>query len=355
MTNRDDSRLALRGVSLSFERRGARTSILSDIDLDVPAGSTLGVVGESGSGKSMLAKSIMRLLPTTMNLSGSIAIGGEEIVTKSPKELRDLWGSRLALVSQDPMRSLNPVVRIGRQVTEAMRPKMGLTRKEAFQRGVQLLREVGIPSPEQRMHVYPHELSGGMRQRVCIAMALACEPDILIADEPTTALDVTVQRQILDLLETQQRNRGMSLILISHDLGVVAGRTSQLAVMYAGRIVEVGATRDVFRSMKHRYTDALLRAVPRLDAASHTDLASIPSVSGPLATGRGCSFAPRCSAATDACRDEVPPYSSGEASGHRYACFNPIVNVAPVADLGPAEAERPFEATVRVGGESDGR
>ncbi|GAA1515796.1 ABC transporter ATP-binding protein [Nocardioides humi] len=344
--------LVLQGVSLEVSQAGRTTHILRDVDLDIPAGSTLGVVGESGSGKSMLAKTIMQLLPSSMSVSGSVSMGGEDVLAKSPKELRAMWGSSLALVSQDPMRSLNPVVRIGRQVTEAMRPKMGLSKKEAFERGVQLLREVGIPSPEQRMRAYPHELSGGMRQRVCIAMALACEPDILIADEPTTALDVTVQRQILDLLETQQQLRGMSLILISHDLGVVAGRTSQLAVMYAGRVVEAGATKDVFRDMRHRYTDALLRAVPRLDVPSNTELASIPAAPAKLQTRTGCSFAPRCVAATDACRAEVPPFSAGAGTGHRYACFHPMSVPAPPPEPGPDVTE--FEP-VRVGGNTDGR
>jgi len=354
MTRRSNDDLVMRGVTLSVGQGGEAIPILVDIDLEVPAGSTLGVVGESGSGKSMLAKSIMRLLPSSMSLSGSITIGGQEIMAKSPKELRAMWGSRLALVSQDPMRSLNPVVRIGRQVTEAMRPKMGLSKKEAFEKGVQLLREVGIPSPEQRMRAYPHELSGGMRQRVCIAMALACEPDMLIADEPTTALDVTVQRQILDLLEAEQQSRGMSLILVSHDLGVVAGRTQQLAVMYAGRLVEVGATRDVFRSLKHRYTDALLRAVPRLNAASNIDLPNIPSAPGLVTASRGCSFAPRCPAATDVCHDQQPPFASGEAASHRYACFNPVTGQASPGSS-DGEPTEPFKVALRQGRQSNGR
>jgi peptide/nickel transport system ATP-binding protein len=320
-------------VSVSVDRGGETSPIVTDVDLDLPAGSTLGIVGESGSGKSVLAKAIMRLLPSTMSTTGSVTLGEEDVLAKSPKEMRGLWGSRLALVSQDPTRSLNPVVRVGRQVTEAMRPKLGLSKNEAFERGVQLLREVGIPSAEQRMRVYPHELSGGMRQRVCIAMALACEPDVLIADEPTTALDVTVQRQILDLLQEQQRSRGMSLILISHDLGVVAGRTSQLAVMYAGRVVEAGATRDVFADMRHRYTDALLRAVPRLDVLSQTELASIPAAPRQLVTPSGCNFAPRCTAATDRCREEVPAYAAASGPGHRYACFNPILHPTSEQEL----------------------
>ncbi|MBA4863586.1 ABC transporter ATP-binding protein [Streptomyces sp. PSKA54] len=293
------------------------------VSLDVDHAQAVGVVGESGSGKSVMARAIMGLMPPRSGRSGEVVFQGRDILSLSRKEKADVWGKQIAMVFQDPGRSLNPVVRVERQLTEGMRRLLGIGRSEARGRALDLLREVGVPDPERRLRNYPHELSGGMRQRVMIAIALACEPELLIADEPTTALDVTVQRQILDLLRRVQRERGMSLILISHDLAVVAGRTDRVAVMYAGRLAEVGATRQVFDAPRHRYTRALLEATPTLDHKRHTPLRLIPgSLPDPTRLPEGCRFAARCSYADDDCRDLGPQLAS-VGPDHHVACANP--------------------------------
>jgi peptide/nickel transport system ATP-binding protein len=298
---------AVDGVSFSIER-----------------GETLGLVGESGSGKSMLVRSLMGICPSIANIHGSVKLDGRELVGVPRKEARTIWGNRIAMVFQDPMTSLNPVIRIDRQLTESMTLHLKLGKKEAGERAIELLKLVGIPEPVKRARQYPHQLSGGMRQRVTIAMALACDPDVLIADEATTALDVTVQRQILDLLQEIQVERGMGMILVSHDLGVVAGRTDQIAVMYAGRMVEHSPTADLFAQRKHRYTEALLAAVPRLDVPRDQRPRAIPGSPPDLVTLKsGCAFAARCPAADDLCREERPEL--GEALGsHRFACHHPV-------------------------------
>lgn len=235
---------------------------VDDVSFTVDAGQALGIVGESGSGKSVLARAVMGLMPPRSARSGEVTFQGRDLLALSKKESLDIWGKQIAMVFQDPGRSLNPVVRVERQLTEGMRRHLGITRSEAHGRALDLLREVRVPDPERRLRNYPHEMSGGMRQRVMIAIALACEPDLLIADEPTTALDVTIQRQILDLLRRIQRERGMAMMLISHDLAVVAGRTDRVSVMYAGRLAEIGSTREIFEDPRHRYTEALLGATP---------------------------------------------------------------------------------------------
>jgi len=262
----------------------------------------MGLVGESGSGKSFLVKSLMGLAPARTSFRGEVIFEGRDLLTLKPKQLREVWGPQIAMIFQDPNRSLNPVLTVGRQLSEGMRKHLGVSRSEARLRALQLLAEVGVPDPETRLTNYPHELSGGMRQRVMIAIALSCEPKLLIADEPTTALDVTVQRQILDLLDRVQRRYSMSLILISHDLSLVSGRMESTAVMYAGRIVERGATREVFEHPQHWYTRALLGATPTLDHPRNQRFRTIdgtpPDLSQPLP---GCGFAPRCRHARDAC------------------------------------------------------
>jgi peptide/nickel transport system ATP-binding protein len=243
----------------------------------------------------------------------------------SPEKLRKLRGRSLAVVFQDPMTSLNPVLTIGTQLIETLQEHLELDQAAATKRSVELLAAVGIPAPEQRLTQYPHQLSGGMRQRVAIAIALSCEPKLLIADEPTTALDVTIQAQILDLLAREQRRRHMAMILITHDLGVVAGRTDEVAVMYAGRVVERAPTPALFKKMRMPYTEALLAALPRIDAAPHTPL---PAISGrppdPTRPLKGCSFSPRCRYAVARCHSEKPDLAQAETPEHQYACFHPI-------------------------------
>jgi peptide/nickel transport system ATP-binding protein len=281
-------------------------------------------VGESGSGKSVLARSIMGLLPPKVARSGSISFDGQDLLTLPRQQREGLWGRRIAMIFQDPSRSLNPVVKVERQLTEGMRKHLGVSRSEARTRAVKLLAEVGVPDPEKRLGNYPGQMSGGMRQRVMIAVALSCEPDLLIADEPTTALDVTIQRQILDLLERLRRAHGMSLLLISHDLGVVAGRTDRVAVMYAGRLVESGATQDVFRAPQHRYTERLLAATPSVTLARHSRLevisGGLPSVYDPPP---GCRFAPRCGHATEACTQEEGFWVQVPGADHGHICRHP--------------------------------
>ncbi|MGW0246248.1 ABC transporter ATP-binding protein [Nocardia goodfellowii] len=298
---------------------------VDDVSFDVGRARSLGVVGESGSGKSVMARSIMGLLPPRAGCSGEVIFQGRNVLALSEKEKMNVWGKQIAMVFQDPGRSLNPVVRVERQLTEGMRKHLGVGRSEARGRALELLQEVGVPDPEHRLRNYPHQMSGGMRQRVMIAIALACEPDLLIADEPTTALDVTIQRQILDLLRRVQRDRGMSLMLISHDLAVVAGRTDQVAVMYAGRLAESGSTRRIFDAPRHRYTRALLEATPTIDHERHAPLRLIPgSLPDPTAPPQGCRFGPRCSHVDDECRDPGPRMIE-VADEHQVACAHPAV------------------------------
>lgn len=303
------------------------------VSLSLRPGTTLGLVGESGSGKSVLSRSILGLLPkkNRINPGGSIRFDGHDIGKLSKRQLRELWGKEMAMVFQNPMTSLNPVLTIGRQLTEVLTLHLRMRPAEARERAVELLRSVGIPEPARRAGDYPHQLSGGMRQRVTIAIALACNPRLLLADEPTTALDVTVQAQILDLLERQQRDRAMTMILVTHDLGIVAGRTDFIAVMYAGKIVEIAPTKTLFRQTRMPYTEALMRSIPRLDAPSHTRLRAIPGRPPVLVNPPpGCRFSPRCAYAQERCLVEEPPLRQAEQPDHKYACWHPV---------GTAEAE----------------
>jgi len=295
------------------------------VTFTVGRGRALGIVGESGSGKTVLTRSIMGLLPTTgVERSGTVCLSGHDLTAMAPSVLRHLWGTEMAIIFQDPGTALNPVVRVGRQVTESLRKRLGLDRSEAHQTALALLTSVGIAAPEERMRSYPHELSGGMRQRVMIAIALACGPRLLLADEPTTGLDVTVQAQILDLLAAAQLQRSMALVLVTHDLGVVADRTDEIAVMYAGRIVEQAATADLFAHTRMPYTEALMRSIPQLADPSHTRLRAIPGRPPDLSTVEpGCRFAPRCPYVQDRCRAQVPPLRTA-GPGHRFACWYPV-------------------------------
>lgn len=316
---------AVRGVSFSLDR-----------------GRTLGIVGESGSGKTVLARSIMRLnLGGNVATTGTAAFNGSDVLTRSPSEMRQLWGSEMAMVFQDPMTSLNPLVRVQRQVTEHLCRHLDLNRSQARQAAVDLLREVRIPDPETRLRSFPHQLSGGMRQRVCIAVALACEPSLLFADEPTTALDVTVQHQILNLLSREQADRDMAMVLVTHDLGVVAGRTDDTMVMYAGTVVEHAPTASLFADMRHPYSEALMRSIPRTSLPSHTRLAAItgrpPDLIDPPS---GCAFSPRCPYVQDQCINEEPPLVETDDPAHRLACWTPV---------GSPEARVAFEKNLAAG------
>ncbi len=328
-----DVLLEVQDLRTHFVGGHRRTRAVDGVSFELRRGATLGIVGESGSGKSVMARSLMGLLPLTgLEQSGQVLFEGVDLQRAGRAERRRLWGPGIAMVFQDPMTSLNPVFKVGTQITETLRAHIPLSRSQARQRAVRLLADVHVPDPEQRLRQYPHELSGGLRQRVAIAIALSCDPKLLIADEPTTALDVTIQAEILDLLQELQVDRRMSLILISHDLGVVAGRTDEVAVMYAGRFVEHGTTRDVFNATRMPYTQALLEAIPRLDQPSHSLLPVIPGRPPDLGSvPSGCSFAPRCRFAHDDCRASVPELVHEPGAGHRYACLHPLASPAVVA------------------------
>lgn len=311
-----------------FDTPAGGLSALDGVSFTLDRGTTVGVVGESGSGKSVMARSIMGLfLAANVETSGDVTLDGVDMMSLSPKELQRMWGSEVSMVFQDPLGSLNPVMKVGKQVGEGMRVHMGLSRRDARAASLSLLRSVGIAEPERRLDEYPHQLSGGMRQRIVIAIALACSPKLVIADEPTTALDVTVQAQILDLLDPGLHDSEMSVILITHDMSVVAGRTDEIIVMYAGRIVERGPTEVVLSEAMMPYTEALLGAVPSFDRPSHTKLEIIPGQPPDMVhPPQGCRFAPRCSYAQDQCAQEEPELVESSQSGHFYRCFHPVGN-----------------------------
>ena len=288
--------LEVRNLSVGFDTDAGPVTAVDDVSFSIPKGGRLGIVGESGCGKSVTAFSIMRLLPQPSGkiLGGSVLFDGRDLTGLPDKDMRDIRGRRLAMIYQEPMSALNPVQTIGHQLAEAILTHETIGRKEVFDRCVELLRKVGISSPRERMAAYPHMLSGGMRQRVMIAMALVCKPDLLIADEPTTALDVTIQAQILDLIRTLQEETGMALILITHSLGVVAQICDSVAVMYAGRIAERGPVADIFERPAHLYTRGLLDCIPRIEQPPKTPLPTIPhSVPGLKDLPIGARFAPR--------------------------------------------------------------
>ncbi|MFS3129311.1 ABC transporter ATP-binding protein [Nocardioides sp. Bht2] len=298
------------------------------VSFQLGRGETLGIVGESGSGKSVLGRTVMGLHTTgpMKTITGEVLFAGRDVQKLDPRSLRQLWGSEIGMVFQDPMTALNPVKRIGVHLTETLRKHRGLGRRPAKERAIELLSLVGIPDPRRRIDQFPHEMSGGMRQRVVIAMALANDPALLIADEPTTALDVTVQRQILDLLAKLQAELGMAIILISHNLGVVAGRADRVAVMYGGRISETASARTLFDSPQHPYTEALLEAIPRLQEPPHRRLAAINGAPPDLIhPPSGCRFAARCRHRQDDCDLTLPELTPAvHNEQHHYACFHPV-------------------------------
>lgn len=313
------------GLSTSFATERGVVRAVDGVDLTISRGRSLGIVGESGSGKTVLSRSIMGLLPSSAIRSGSVRYDGNELIGLSLGDMRRFWGREMAMVFQNPMVSLNPVMRIGDQIAEPLRIHLEMSRTDARDTALQLLDEVHIPEAARRLRQYPHELSGGMRQRVVIAIALACGPAVLFADEPTTALDVTVQSQILDLIAERRRDRNMALVLVTHDLGVVAGHTDDIVVMYAGRIVERAPTTELFANVKMPYTLALLRSIPRLDDEPHTRLHAIsgrpPDLIDPPS---GCRFAPRCAYAREKCHVEAPSLQPTENPDHEYACWYPV-------------------------------
>jgi oligopeptide/dipeptide ABC transporter ATP-binding protein len=315
--------LELRNLSTHYvSARGTRVvKAVDSVSFALEAGGTLGVVGESGSGKTTLALSILRLLPTAAKeAGGQIMFDGEDILTKSPEEMRKIRGKRIAMILQDPMASLNPLFTIGDQVAEPLRVHEGMGKKNAWGKATALLKSVRITAPEVRVREYPHQMSGGMRQRIVGAMGISCEPRVLIADEPTTSLDLTIQAQYLNLLRDLQREHGLALIFITHNLGIVAKMCDYVAVMYAGRLVEFGPVRKIYDAPRHPYTRALLQSIPRF-ADTRQRLTAIDGQPPDLsALPLGCAFHPRCPDAVDRCRAEAPP-ETGAANGHTARCW----------------------------------
>jgi peptide/nickel transport system ATP-binding protein len=316
------------------------------VSLHVEQGETVGVVGESGCGKTMTALSIMKLLPTGGSVvGGSIKLNGQEISGLADEDMRQIRGNEIGMIFQDPLTSLNPTMTVGKQIAEAVRLHRGASNEQALDRAVEVLDLVGLPKARERIAEYPHQFSGGMRQRVMIAMALACEPRLLIADEPTTALDVTIQKQILELIDDLRQRLGMSVILVTHDLGVIAGRADRVVVMYAGKISETTDTGTLFANPRHPYTEALFQSLPDKAAETKERLYSIPGIPPDLVhPPAACRFAPRCRYATDQCREQEP-LLSGDVPGHRFACFHPVgqsersLKAEPAADPSPRVVE----------------
>ncbi|GAA2158510.1 ABC transporter ATP-binding protein [Pedococcus bigeumensis] len=323
--NREEPLLSVRDLRVTFTRQDEEPFVAVDgVSFDVRPGQTVGLVGESGCGKSVTSLAIMGLLPQRgVTVEGEVLYGGANLLTQTREQMRDRRGRDLGMIFQDPLSSLNPVVPIGVQVTEVLERHKGLSRKAAMPLAREMLEKVGIPDPLRRLKDYPHQLSGGMRQRALIAMALACEPRLLIADEPTTALDVTIQAQILALLKDLVEDTGTALVMITHDLGVVAGLVDRVNVLYAGRIVERGDRHPLFASPRHPYTHGLLASIPRLDGSRGEKLTPIPgSVSDNLPWAHACAFAPRCSQPIDVCVERTPELV--EEGTRALRCHNPV-------------------------------
>jgi len=329
--------LSVRNLKTYFQTEDGEVPAVDGVSFDLEAGETLGIVGESGCGKSVTSLSIMRLIPSPPGriAGGEIIFDGEDLLKKTPAEMRKIRGNEISMIFQEPMTSLNPVFTIGDQIMEAIILHQKLSKKEARERAIEMLRLVGIPSPEQRVDEYPHQLSGGMRQRVMIAMALSCNPRLLIADEPTTALDVTIQAQILELLQRLQEEFGMAIIMITHDLGVVAGMVDRVIVMYAGKVVEEAPVRELFRNPLHPYTIGLLGSIPKLHQAQERLQTIEGVVPSPFNMPRGCRFHPRCPYARPACEEAQPPLME-LAPGHFAACIRhtDYRHVEPAAGTG---------------------
>lgn len=324
------SLLEVRNLKTRFQTDDGSFYAVHDISFSLEAGKTLGIVGESGCGKSVTSLSIMRLIQKPGNIeSGEILYNGNNLLKASEEQMRKIRGNEIAMIFQEPMTSLNPVFTCGNQIEEVIElHQPNLSRSQVKELAIEVLKKVGIPSPEKRYDEYPHQLSGGMRQRVMIAMAISCNPKLLIADEPTTALDVTIQAQILDLMRKLQKDFGAGMILITHDLGVVAEMCSDVAVMYAGKIVEYGKVEDIFYRPKHPYTKGLLNSIPHFEAGKKLDkLQTIPGmVPSLLNLPKGCLFYERCHKRQDSCQ-KTPPILKDIASGHQVACYFPEENL----------------------------
>jgi len=343
--------LQVKDLRVSFMTYAGEVQAVRGVNFELNKGEVLAIVGESGCGKSVTAQTIMRLIPSPPGKikSGSILFDGKTEITKlSDKQMEKVRGAEMGMIFQDPMTSLNPTMTVGKQITEGLIKHQGLSRDEANKRAIEMLKLVGISNPESRIKQYPHEFSGGMRQRVMIAIALACSPKLLIADEPTTALDVTIQAQIIDLMKTLSEKTEASIILITHDLGVVADMAQRIVVMYAGKVVEQGTTDELFYESRHPYTWGLLRSVPRLDTRTDEELVPIPGTPPDLfAPPKGCAFAARCPYAMEVCLEQDPEHSKLSAS-HSAACW--------LLHPDAPKVERPIEAgrTVAVGGGARG-
>ncbi|WP_328800476.1 ABC transporter ATP-binding protein [Paenibacillus sp. LX16] len=314
--------LEVTNLRTEFKTGAGTIRAVDGVDLSVGKGETLGIVGESGCGKSITSLSIMQLLPKGLGkvVAGEVRFNGENMLDFSERKMRSIRGNEMAMIFQEPMTSLNPVFKIGKQIAESARYHHGVSKHKAKDMAVEMLTKVGIPRPEKVAASYPHELSGGMRQRVMIAMAMVCNPKLLIADEPTTALDVTIQAQILDLMRELQKSEGTSILMITHDLGVVAEMCDRVVIMYAGQVVEETDVKTLFKDPKHPYTQSLLASLPQLNSDQER-LASIPGqVPNPLDMPKGCRFAPRCQFAKEICRAEAPELTEVEP-GHKSRCL----------------------------------
>ncbi len=323
MNSTNGKLLEVRNLRTYFETEDGTVKAVDDISFEITRGETLGIVGESGSGKSVTNLSIIRLIPNPPGriVGGEVIFDGQDLLLLSENEIRKIRGRRIAMIFQDPMTSLNPFLKISRQLMEMTRLHLGHSKKQAYEHAVKMLETVGMPDARSRADSYPHEFSGGMRQRVMIAMALSCEPELLIADEPSTALDVTIQAQILELIKKLKRETGTSVILITHDLGVVAGMTDHVIVMYAGKVFEQGPTRELFASPGNPYTRGLLRSVPD-PTAEQGDLYQIPGLPPDVARlPPGCPFAPRCDRVEEICRNEFPPFVQLTTDRHSLCHF----------------------------------
>ena len=360
--------LEVRDLSTQIELSRSIVQAVGNVDVSIAAGETVGLVGESGSGKSMFALSVLGLLPPGGKIvGGSITVEDRELVGLPERDLRKVRGNDVAMIFQDSQSSLNPTKSVGQQVSEPFRLHRGASKKEGLERALEVLELVGLPQPKERLSDFPHQLSGGLRQRVMIAIALSCEPRVLLADEPTTALDVTIQAQILSVLDGLKDRLGMATLLVTHDMGVVAGRTERINVMYAGRIVETAPTDELFKAMRHPYTQSLLGSIPKMDSDPTKALVTIPGLPPDLTNPPfGCRFAPRCPYATQQCREHEPPLT-GDDPRHQFACWHPVdgpitkrPEIPGVAEVRAevaevlAETEQPATNGSRTGGGGNG-